>query len=95
MSEITSVEDLQARIELSDAELDTKIAQVDAIVHRIQQENRMANNDERAECELLEEEIDDLMVYHEGLLALLVAMASVIGEWAETAQQQSLVYLSA
>jgi hypothetical protein len=95
MSEITSIEDLRARIELSDAELDAKIALVDAIVNRIRQENRMANNDEREEYESLEEEIDNLMVYHEGLLELLGATASVIGEWAETAQQQSLVYLSA
>lgn len=92
---MTSVEELRALIELSDAALDAKISQVDAIVIRIRQENRMANNDERAEFESLEEEIDDLTSYHEGLLELMNALISVISERAETARVQSLVYLNA
>ena len=92
---MTSVEELRALIELSDAALDAKISQVDAIVIRIRQENRMANNDERAEFESLEEEIDDLTLYHEGLLELMNALISVISERAETARVQSLVYLNA
>ena len=94
MTEITSIEHLRSLIDASDAELDAKIAQVDAIVDRIQQENRMANNDEKAEFESLNEDIDDLTLYHEGLLELAREIATVLGQCAETARVQSLVYLN-
>jgi len=80
------------RIEESDLAVDSKDAEIDALIQRIRKDGRMANNDEREAFAQLDAELRILAENHSALLSLLLNIVSQVGERAEIARQ-SLLYL--